>query len=441
MLVTSNPAQAHKHTAIALGNFDGLHRGHQQVIAQILPASCHSLSGKVGHLDDLDRLAPTSPVAIATPLKLTVESNASNGKSNGNHDKPDLIPTVVTFAPHPREFFSGTQRSLLTPLPEKIAILEQMGIAQLVLLPFDEELAQLSAADFIQKILIEQLGVQKISVGHDFGFGHKRQGTVVDLQKIWGDRVCVVPDLQFELPPDFANGSGSGQKVDQLSNLNHPPEAVSPTTRISSSVIRAALDKGEIKLANHLLGRPYALIGAVETGAQLGRKIGFPTANLNLPARKLLPRNGVYAVTVTILERKPTNPAQIYDAVMNIGVRPTVHKTAPVNAAAPDDQNTSNQNIEPEPQGESDPSDRTYSQSAQMQRKVEVHILDWSGDIYGQQLQVNLIDFLRPEQKFPSLDELKAQIAADCEAARQILQNIEAENYLNDCNYLSMVSG
>jgi riboflavin kinase/FMN adenylyltransferase len=166
LLVTSNPAQAQKPTAIALGNFDGLHRGHQQVIAQIL-SPCPGWE-ELGDLDSSSSCVHNQAIAAFPP---NCDDLSSGDGNNGNLP---LIPTVVTFDPHPREFFSKTQRSLLTPLPEKIALLEQMGIKQLVLLPFGQALAELSADDFIQKILIEQLAVQQISVGHDFGFGYQR---------------------------------------------------------------------------------------------------------------------------------------------------------------------------------------------------------------------------------------------------------------------------
>ena len=145
--------------------------------------------------------------------------------------------------------------------------------------------------------------------------------------------------------------------------------------RISSSLIRQALASGDIPQANQMLGRTYSLQGKVVRGQQLGGKLGFPTANLVLSSDKLLPRNGVYAVRVALADEE-------IKGVMNIGDRPTV---------------------------------------GGKQRTVEVHLLDWSGDLYGRELTARLEEFLRPEQKFPSLDALKAQIATDCDFCRKLL--------------------
>jgi riboflavin kinase / FMN adenylyltransferase len=308
VLVISDLGKAITPTAIALGNFDGVHRGHQRVI---MPA-----------------------IAL----------------SEG------LVSTVLTFNPHPQEFFTGTTRLLLTPIAEKIEQLKALGVQQLVLLPFDRAIAALTPQEFMQQILIDQLQAQQISVGFNFRFGCKRCGSVEDLKAMWGDRVNVVPEQLMHDALDHQDGD--------------------PQVRISSSAIRAALEQGDIATAHTLLGRPYSLIGQVVAGQQMGRKLGFPTANLQLDPQKFLPRDGVYAVQVMNLADTPLM------AVMNIGVRPTVT------------------------------GDRV--------RTVEVHLLNWSGDLYGQELCVNLVKFLRPEQKFDSLDALKQQIAIDCEAAASI---------------------
>jgi riboflavin kinase/FMN adenylyltransferase len=309
--VIFDPTQISRPTAIALGNFDGVHVGHRHVIAPILPIALR------------DRYA-------------------------------NLTSTVVSFTPHPQEFFSNRTRSLLAPFDEKVALLKSLGVEQLVLLPFDADLAKLTAAEFIQKILIDSLQVELISVGFDFHFGQKRQGNITDLQNIWGDRLTVIPEQTMIL-------GGAEQ----------------PPVRISSSNIRTALAQGEIDLANSLLGRPYNLVGRVVQGKQLGRTIGFPTANLELPTQKCLPRDGVYAVQATI-NNPETNPQSPILGVMNIGMRPTVNGD---------------------------------------KRSVEVHLFDWQGDLYDQELSVNLIKFIRPEKKFDSLDALKAQIKFDCQTA------------------------
>jgi len=255
--------------------------------------------------------------------------------------------TVVTFNPHPQEFFTGQTRALLTPLNEKVQQLINLGVQQLVLLPFDRELAALSPQQFVEKILLQQLYVQKISVGEDFRFGKGRSGTATELQAIaatYGIPTTIIP-LQ----------TCAGE-------------------RISSSSIRQALQQGDLECVKALLGRPYMLIGSVVKGQQLGRTIGFPTANIQIPPEKFLPRHGVYAVRVLIEDATELG-------VMNIGVRPTVNGTSP---------------------------------------SIEVHLLDWHGDLYGKTIQVHLEKFLRPEQKFASLEALKQQIQADCTITKSL---------------------
>lgn len=327
MWITESTAKALTPTAVAIGNFDGLHRGHQQVIQPAM--------------------------------------NFSRRQEGGEEN--DFTPhlTVVTFDPHPQEYFSGKSRQLLTPLPEKIQQLSSWGIEQLVLLPFNRELAVLSPEDFVGQILVRQLQAKTISVGQDFCFGKQRSGTSTDLQAIaarFGIPVAIVP------------------------NYNHEGE------RISSSAIRQALSEGNVKRAQMLLDRPYTLVGTVVKGQQLGRTIGFPTANIQLPENKFLPRLGVYAVRAFIEGEKQEVGGKRFECgscllplatgVMNLGYRPTVNGT---------------------------------------ELTVEVHLFDWSGDLYGKAIAVQLAEFIRPEQKFASLDELKAQIAADAAKARCLL--------------------
>lgn len=293
-------------TAVALGNFDGVHRGHRHVIESVFKAITSA----------------------------------------------DIYPSVLTFHPHPQEYFTGQPRLLLTPVEEKVQQLEAMGIAQMVAVPFDRDLAQLSPEAFVEEILLQQLQARWISVGQDFRFGRQRSGTVADLQAIAASH-----NIEVQIVPLHLCKEG----------------------RISSSQIRAALQAGEIPQANRLLGRPYTLVGTVVQGQQLGRTIGFPTANLQLPPEKFLPRQGVYSVRVASAALETPRLA-----VMNIGNRPTVDG---------------------------------------VKQTLEVHLLDWSGDLYGQTLTVYLEAFLRPEQKFASLDALKAQIQADCETARHRAMN------------------
>jgi riboflavin kinase / FMN adenylyltransferase len=258
------------------------------------------------------------------------------------------VPTVMTFFPHPQEFFSGQQRPLLTPLPEKAAHISRMGIEQLVLLPFNQQLANLSPEEFVETLLVKQLQVQQISVGKDFCFGRKRQGNVDDLKAL-----AARHGVQVHIAPLTCQG----------------------TERISSSRIRQALENTDLKTVEALLGRPYSLVGRVVQGQQLGRTIGFPTANLHLPADKFLPRTGVYSVWV---HGATQTPYPMVPGVMNLGHRPTVKGLA---------------------------------------LTAEVHLLNWQGDLYGKNLEVYLQSFLRPEQKFDSLDALKAQIQGDCQRA------------------------
>lgn len=316
MRVTSTLANCLTPTAVALGNFDGIHQGHRQVIQPILKSI----------------------------------------------DRPDSSPyaTVVTFHPHPQEFFTGQPRSLLTPLEEKVSQLQSLRVDQLVLLPFDRELASLSPEQFVAEILVKGLQAKQISVGQDFCFGRQRTGTAQDL--------CTI-----------AANYGIDVAIAPLKLLD--------SHRISSSAIRMALQDGDIQQANYLLGRPYSLVGEVVQGQQVGRKLGFPTANLKLPPEKFLPRFGVYAVWANLCDRINgvlTESSSAIPGVMNLGYRPTVDGNCLV---------------------------------------AEVHLFDWSGDLYSKTLSVHFTKFIRAEQKFASLDELKAQIQSDCTAAKIILSN------------------
>ena len=304
MWITSSLTNSLTPTAIALGNFDGIHQGHRQVILPVL-----------------------------------------NGDSQTR-------ATVVSFCPHPREFFSGQPHAMLTPQSEKALQLQMMGVEQLVLLPFNRELAALDPTQFVEEVLVRHLQAKRVSIGQDFRFGHQRSGTATELAKIaaaHGIGVTIVPLLTFK------------------------------GKRISTSAIRDSLEQGELAIANRMLGRSYSLVGEVVAGQQLGRTIGFPTANLRVPPEKFLPRQGVYGVRVFGQALNRDKPVL---GVMNIGNRPTVNGT---------------------------------------QRTIEVHLLDWLGDLYGQILTVELEQFIRSEQKFDSLDELKTQIKADCETARAML--------------------
>ena len=291
---------------MALGNFDGIHLGHRQVLKPIL-----KLSSK-------------------------------------------YTPTVVTFEPHPQEFFTGKSRQLLTPIDEKIQLLSSLKIEQLIQLPFNQNLASLSPLEFIVDILVNKLNVKYISVGENFYFGRKRTGTV-------------------ELLKDFTERFGIYVNTTKLQTfLNYNKKN---SLRISSSRIRKYLTDGKMVEVKQMLGYSYFLRGLVISGQRIGRTIGFPTANLKLPIDKLLPCDGVYCVYVE-LENKNINKG-----VVNIGKRPTINGGS----------------------------------------TVEVHLLDWSGNLYGKTITIYLEKFLRSEQKFSSLQTLKNQIEKDCDKARFIL--------------------
>jgi riboflavin kinase / FMN adenylyltransferase len=310
--IPSTPETVLKPTVAALGNFDGLHLGHRQVIQPIL----------------------------TYPIERSIMGCSER-----------LHPTVVSFSPHPVEFFSGKSIPTLTPGNEKVTELHHMGVEQLVLLPFTHDLASLTPEDFVEQVLVQQIQARFISVGEDFRFGCKRQGDAKMLRSI-----AARHDIEVVLI--------------SLERIGHD--------RISSTAIRNALHSGDLSTANRMLGRSYNLVGNVVQGQQLGRTLGFPTANLELPAMKLIPRGGVYAVRVTGMNDSVVPVL----GVMNIGHRPTVNG---------------------------------------LTQSIEVHLLDWSGDLYGQQLNVELLEFLRSEQKFGSLDDLKHQINQDCTIARQRL--------------------
>jgi riboflavin kinase/FMN adenylyltransferase len=338
-------------TAVALGKFDGLHRGHQKVIQPILN-QLRRQQPTNNTQEKEDRRQRNSPLSQASLLQSV--SPLTFGKEY-------VYPTVVTFNPHPQEFFTGQPHPLLTPLQEKVQKLQSWGIEQLVLLPFNKELAALSPQDFVEKILVQQLHTRMISVGEDFRFGKHRSGTAGDLQAIaaqFGIPVVIVPDCTCE-----------GE-------------------RISSSSIRQALSEGNLHRAKLLLDHSYNLTGTVVKGQQFDRTIGFPTANIQLSPNKFLPRHGVYAVRVFIVDKTvEVSPLlnhllPLAMGVMNIGYRLTLNGTHP---------------------------------------SIGVHLLDWSGDLYGKTLTVQLEEFLRPEQEFSSLEALKAQIEADCVIARSLL--------------------
>lgn len=290
----------HRGCIATIGNFDGVHLGHQAVLGQ--------LAEKAATL---------------------------------------FLPTVVvTFEPQPREVFAaGATPPRLSRLREKIQALRRFSVDRVVVLHFSAKFAAMPAEEFIQRFLVDGLGVQYLVVGDDFRFGHGRKG-------------------------DFAMLSDAGQhhgfQVARMHSFHVDGQ------RVSSTLIRDALRDGDLAAAEKYLGRPYRMSGRVARGDQRGRSIGFPTANIHLH-RKATPVQGVFAVEVFGLDREPCL------GVANVGTRPTVDGTRSL---------------------------------------LEIHLLDFSGDIYGRYVQVDFLQKLRSEQKFADLEALKRQIALDVLAAR-----------------------
>jgi riboflavin kinase / FMN adenylyltransferase len=292
---------------LALGVFDGVHLGHQEVIGKALAA------------------------------------RERDGGTCG----------VMTFDPYPIRVLAPEKapRRLLASLDHKAEILGRMGVDFLLALHFDMERASQDAEEFVREIAAA--GVKTIAVGEDWRFGRGRQGDVAMLRGMAGK-------LGFELqalPPVMMDGE-----------------------RISSTRIRQAVRDGNIEAAARMLGRPYTVEGRIVEGRKLGRQLGFPTANVER-GEEQFPPDGVWAVRVR-------TGTLALDGVANLGVRPTVD-------------------------GE--------------QRLLEVHLFDFSGDLYGATLEVEFVSFLRPEQKFPSLEDLKAQIRRDAEQAMYILRGAKTD--------------
>ena len=267
----------------------------------------------------------------------------------------NLDSVVVTFLHHPR-LVLGRQSHItfITSVEERISLLEKMGVSHVVALSFTHELARLSPREFIT-LLMDYLKMREMIIGPDFALGKGRSGNIASLQALGvelGFGIEVVPPLLYQ-----------GEVV-------------------SSTAVRGALARGEVNKMNKLLGRHFTLSGQVERGDSRGKTLGYPTANLIPNEEQALPADGVYASYAF-------TGGQRFNAVLNIGVRPTFR-------------------------GE--------------RRIVEVHILDFSRNIYGQELKIELIDRLRDEMKFPGPEELKIQLAKDVELARLLLGRHETPN-------------
>jgi len=292
----------HHGCVASIGNFDGVHRGHQAIVARL-----HAHAAATG-----------------------------------------LPARVVLFEPQPLEFFRPEAvEPRLMRLREKLAALDALGVDGVLCLRFDARLAGMPREDFVDRLLARGLGVRQLVVGPDFRFGHKRLGDVEYLKRA---------------------GAAAGFGVEAV------PPLLLDGERVSSTAVRQHLTGGDLVGAARLLGRPYTLHGRVSHGDERGRTIGFPTLNLPL-RRRAVSLRGVFAVRVTGLGAGPL------PAVANLGVRPTVNGTYPL---------------------------------------LEVHVLDFSGQVYGRQVQVEFVQQLRDERRFDGLDALRAQIDLDVRAARLV---------------------
>ena len=274
---------------------------------------------------------------------------------------------VITFDPHPRTILrpDETDFKLLTTTPEKIALLESCGIDHVVVVPFSQEFAQQSASAYVEQFLVEKFHPKYIVIGYDHRFGANREGNISFLKK-------------YEATAGFEVVEISAQEVDEMA--------------VSSSKIRKALDGSDIRLANRLLGHAFSFSGEVVYGKQIGRTISFPTANIAItdPYKLILPQ-GIYAARISSRLPAPDNRTGA-KAMLYIGNRPTVaEENAP--------------------------------------QTIEVNILDFDGDLYGKQLVVEVVDFIRPDKKLDSLEALQAQIEAD---KQEILKRLETENQAVD---------
>ncbi len=314
-----------RNAVITIGSFDGVHAGHRKIIEQ-----------------------------------LKSEAEQVNGEA-----------IIITFHPHPRKIIHEGQLSvpILTTLPEKIELLEQLAIDHLVIIPFDEAFAAQTAEEYIQNFLFAHFHPHTIIIGYDHKFGKGRSGNYQLLEQ-WGTKL--------------------GFRVKEI------PEKLLNEVIVSSTKIRAALLSNDVKTANQFLSYDYFFEGPVVKGKQLGRTLGYPTANIEVEDKeKLIPGNGIYAVEAKVVREmvsselsavneKTASPLTTHHSLkgmMSIGLNPTVNGT---------------------------------------KRTIEVNIFDFREDIYGKTLRVSLKEYLRPEEKFESLDALIEQLAKDKETTLSI---------------------
>ena len=292
---------------VTIGTFDGVHIGHQKIIEKLL-------------------------------------DNAKNSNYKS---------VILTFFPHPRMVLQEqSEIKLLNTIQERADLLEQTGLDNLIIHPFDKTFSRLTAEEFVKNILVDQLKIKKIVIGYDHRFGRNRTANIEDLI-IFGEKY------------DFEVEQISAQEIEEVS--------------ISSTKIRNALQEGDVVLANTYLGYPYFLSGIVKEGKQLGRTIGFPTANLIIEENyKLIPKNGVYIVK-SILHNKTVF------GIMNIGTNPTVNGN---------------------------------------KQSIEVYYLDFDSNLYNQNIKISILKYIRAEEKFDSLALLQQQLEKDKATALAFINNL-----------------
>ena len=263
---------------------------------------------------------------------------------------------IFTFYPHPRLVLFPDEGNLrlLNTLDEKIALFEKAGLDHLIVFPFTPEFSKLSYVEFVKEILVKQLGIIHLVVGYDHKFGKNREGG-------------------YEVLQELSKSLGFGlQQIDVL---------LADDIEISSTKIRNSLQEGKVKQANNYLAYPFSLRGTVVEGQKIGRKINFPTANVEASdPNKIIPGHGVYAVTVT-------HQSKSYQGMLNIGIRPTVNRNAD-------------------------------------QRSIEVHLFDFNQEIYGEQIKIQFHQKVRDEKKFASVDDLKIQLEYDKQTVLKILNKL-----------------
>lgn len=294
-----------KKTVLTLGTFDGVHKGHQKIISELVQTAkdkgCESL--------------------------------------------------ILTFFPHPRMVLQEpSEIKLLNTINEKSELLAQLGVDNLIIHPFDQTFSRLSAEEFVSNILVKQLALEKIIIGYDHRFGRNRTANIQDL-------------IEYGVEFGFEVQQISALEVDSIS--------------VSSTKIRIALQEGDIEKANDYLNYHYFLSGKVIKGKSIGRTIGFPTANLYVEeSYKLIPKNGVYVVQTEV------NGQKIY-GMMNIGFNPTFEGAT---------------------------------------QSIEIHLLDFEGDLYHQRLKIELLKRIRDEVKFDSMEALQQQLFSDKNQTLQYLK-------------------